>query len=152
MNNIRKIFKAFVHGPIYVILFGMIFFGIGGVMTYRQFTIQRQGLEAQGEVTGYTMGSCDDDGCTYKSNVRFETQNGQSVSFLTTFSSSPPAFDVGEKVTVYYLPDNLEKAFVKGEGKVFRIVFISIGGVIIAAGVFFFGKNIANSFWSDEEE
>ena len=126
MSKLRKIFKSFMHGPIYVILFGMIFFGIGGVMTYRQYSIRMQGVEAQGEVTGYTMGSCDDDGCSYKSNVIFTTQNGQSQSYTTTFSSSPPAFDVGERVTVYYLPDNPEKAFIKGEGLVFRIVFLSI--------------------------
>ena len=138
-------------GPIYVILFGMIFFGIGGVMTYRQYTIQKQGVEAQGEVTGYTMSNCDDDGCSYKSDVRFETKQGQPKSYTTTFSSSPPAYDVGEKVTVYYLPENPEKAFIKGEGIVFRIVFMSIGGVIILSGLGFFGSNIADSIWAEEE-
>jgi len=39
-------------GPIYVILFGLIFFGIGGGLTYRQYTFEQQAIPVQGKVTG----------------------------------------------------------------------------------------------------
>mgnify|MGYP006910699557 CR=1 FL=1 len=45
-----------MHGPIYVIIFGTIFFGIGGGLTYRQYAFTQQTTQAQGEVTGYTHG------------------------------------------------------------------------------------------------
>ncbi len=145
MNTIKRIYKSFMHGPIYVILFGMIFFGIGGGLTYRQYTLEQQGIQVQGEVTGHTIGNCDDDGCSYKSVVSFKTQNGKSISFSTTYSSNPPAYDVGETVTVFYPPENPEKATIKGEGKVLRIVFMSFGGVVIFFGLGLFTLNVRNS-------
>lgn len=145
MDTIKSIYKSFMHGPIYVILFGMIFFGIGGGLTYRQYTLEQQGIQVQGEVTGHTIGNCDDDGCSYKSVVSFKTQNGKSISFSTTYSSNPPAYDVGETVTVFYPPENPEKATIKGEGKVLRIVFMSFGGVVIFFGLSLFSLNLRNS-------
>jgi hypothetical protein len=139
-----------MHGPIYVFIFGMIFFGIGGGLTYRQIAFKQQAIPVQGEVTGHTMGNCDDDGCSYKSVVSFESLDGKSESYTTTFSSNPPAYDVGETVTVFYSPENPEKAVIDGEGKVFRIIFMSIGGVIILSGIGFFATNIKNSFLTEE--
>lgn len=146
MNTIKRIYKSFMHGPIYVVLFGMIFFGIGGGLTYRQYTFEQQGIQVLGEVTGHTMGNCDDDGCSYKSVVSFKTQDEKSISFPSNYSSSPPAYDVGETVTVFYSPENPEKAIIKGEGKVFRIVFMSVGGVIILFGLSLFTSNVKKSF------
>lgn len=145
MNTIKSIFKAFMHGPIYVVIFGMIFFCIGGGLAYRQYTFEQKGIQVQGEVTGHTIGSCDDDGCSYKSVVSFKTQNGKSISFPSNYSSSPPAYDVGETVTVFYTPDSSEKAIIQGEGRVFRIVFMSVGGVIILFGLSIFASNLRKS-------
>jgi hypothetical protein len=145
MDTIKGIYKAFMHGPIYVVLFGMIFFGIGGGLTYRQYTYEQQGIQVQGEITGHTMGNCDEDGCSYKSVVSFKTQRGKSISFATTYSSSPPAYDVGDTVTVFYSPENPEKAIIKGEGLVLRIVFMSVGGVIILFGLSLFASNLRKS-------
>jgi len=139
-----------MHGPIYVIIFGMIFFGIGGGLTYRQFVFKQQAAQVQGEVTGYTMGNCDEDGCSYKPVVSFEIQDGKSISYTSTYSSSPPAYDVGEAVTVFYSPENPENAIIDGEGKVFRIIFMSVGGVIIFFGLIFFTANIRHSFLTEE--
>jgi len=139
-----------MHGPIYVIIFGMIFFGIGGGLTYQQYAFTQQAAQAQGEVTGYTMGNCDEDGCSYKPVVSFETQDGKSISYTSAYSSSPPAYDVGETVTVFYLLENPGNAIIDGEGKVFRIIFMSVGGVIILFGLIFFTANIRHSFLTEE--
>ena len=150
MSTIKKVYKSFMHGPIYVVIFGLIFFGIGGGLTYKQYAFKQQAAQAQGEVTGHTMGGCDDDGCSYKSVVGFQTQDGKSASYTTTFSSSPPAYDVGETVTVFYSPENPEKAIIKGEGIVFRIIFMSVGGVIILFGLGFFVSNVRDSILTEE--
>ena len=148
MSLIKRFYKSFMHGPIYVIFFGLIFFGIGGGLTYRQVRFESQGAQAQGEVTGF-ISDCDDEGCSHSPRVRFKTQNGQTISFTSTYSSSPPAYDVGEMVTVIYAVDNPEKAIIKGEGQVLRIVFMLIGGIFIIAGLLLFGSNLRNSGLSE---
>jgi len=138
-----------LRGPIYVILFGLIFFGIGAGLSYRQIIFRRTAVEVPGEVTGHAP-SCDDEGCTYMSVVNFETLEGQSVSYTSTFSSSPPSHKVGEAVMVFYAPDNPQDALIRGEGIVFRIIFTIIGGVIILFGLVFFASNLKSSFLAKE--
>ena len=146
----KRIVQSFLRGPIFIILFGMIFFGIGGGLTYRQMVIQQNNLEVQGEVIAYTP-DCDEDGCSYHSVVSYQTKDGIPIKYVSSFSSSPPAHEIGETVTVFYSPDNPEEAVIKGEGIIFRIVFMIIGGVIILAGFVFFSLNIRNSILSEEE-
>ncbi len=47
-------------------------------------------------------------GRRYASVISFNTANGQTVQFTTSVSSSPPEFEFGQKVKVYYNPDNPE--------------------------------------------
>ncbi len=122
-------------------LFGFIFFGIGAGMSLNQRLIERYGLQAPGEVINLAT-RCDDDGCSYVPVVRFELQNGRTLVFESSFSSNPPAYDIGEKVTVIYTQDAPEKAEIKGGGKVLRIVFTIIGGVVISSGAVMFYRNI----------
>jgi len=150
MNATKKIFQSFLRGPIYIILFGLIFFGIGAGLTFQQYIFRQGAVEVPGVVTGHTMGSCDDDGCSYRSVVSFETRDGKSASYTTSFSSSPPAYDVGEEVIVFYARENPSDAVLKGEGKVFRIIFTSIGGAIILFGMFFFASNVRGSFLKED--
>jgi hypothetical protein len=79
--------------------------------------------------------------------VRFKTQNGKSITFESTYSSSPPAYDVGESVTVIYPHEAPDKAEIKGGGKVFRIVFTIVGGVIITFGLIIFFGNVRKDFF-----
>jgi hypothetical protein len=150
MSFIKRIYKAFMHGPIYIILFGMVFYGIGAGLTYRQRSIERQGIEVPGEVVSFVQ-SCDNDGCTYAPVVRFQTQDGRSVSYESTFSSSPPAYDKGEIVQIFYSPENPEKAVIKGEGRVLRLIFTIVGSVIIIFGLGTFGTNVRDSFAFGED-
>ena len=138
MGFIKRIYKSFMQGPIYVILFGLVFYGIGFGLSYRQRTMERQGLQVAGEVVSLVQ-NCDDDGCSYAPVVRFQTQDGRSISYESSYSSSPPAYDVGESVQVFYLPENPEKAVIKGEGRVLRLIFTIVGGLIIVFGFSFFG-------------
>lgn len=150
MNILKEIYKAFMGGPIYIILFGMVFFGIGGGLTYSARTFEREGTPTQGEVISLST-RCDDDGCSYSPVVRFETQSGQSKTFETTYSSNPPAYDVGEIVTVIYKPENPDKAIIQGQGQVFRIIFMAVGGVIIVGGLVVFSSMVKDRFVKKEE-
>jgi F0F1-type ATP synthase assembly protein I len=145
MSFIKKLFKAFITGPVYLVIFGLIFYGIGAGLTYRQRTFERQGAQAQGEVISLAQ-NCDDDGCTYSPVVRFKTQGGQTFSFESTYSSSPPSHDVGDTVTVIYSRDNPEKAVIYGEGQVFRIIFMVVGGIVVTLGLGIFASNVRNAF------
>jgi hypothetical protein len=150
MTFVKRIIKSFVRGPIFIILFGMIFFGIGGGLTYRQMVKQQNNIQVQGEVIAYTP-NCDDDGCLYHSVVRYQTNQGIPITYMSSFSSSPPAHEIGETVTVFYSPDNPEDAFIKDEGVIFRTVFMLVGGVVILVGFISFSNNIRNSILSEEE-
>ena len=145
MSLLKRLSTSFLHGPIYFVLFGLIFFGIGGGLTLHQRTFERQGAQAEGQVVSLSS-RCDDDGCSYSPVVRFETQTGRAITFETTYSSNPPAYDVGERVTVVYSLENPEKAVIKGQGQLFRIIFMAVGGVIIAVGMGLFFSNIRDSF------
>ena len=150
MSLIKRLYQSFMRGPIYIILFGLIFFGIGAWLTYSQRTFEREGAEAQGEVVSLTS-RCDDDGCSYAPVVSFKTQAGGSVTFETTYSSNPPAYDIGETVTVIYSLENPDKAVIKGQGQGFRIIFMSVGGLVILGGLWMFSSNVRDSFMTKSE-
>ena len=149
MSFLKRVWKSFMGGPVWVILLGFVFFGIGAGLTYQQWMLRQEALEVPGEVIQLSE-SCDDEGCTYSPIVRFVTQAGQSITYSSKFSSSPPAYDVGEQVTIFYKPDNPQKATIKGEGGVFRFIFAGVGGGVIIFGMVLFFKNIHNSYLEQE--
>jgi len=133
----------------FIIFLGLIFFSIGAGLTFQQYLLRQDALQAPGEVIALSE-SCDDDGCTYRPVVRFTTQNGRVETYNSQFGSSPPAYDVGEMVTIFYQPDNPQKAFIQGEGSVFRIIFSAIGAAIMLFGLAFFAYNLKQSYLAEE--
>lgn len=122
-------------GPAIFMLFGLVFFAIGTGMTMRQRTLEGQGIEAPGVVVGLQE-NYDSDGSTYTPVVQFQTSSGQSIKFASSYSSSPPAYYVGESVMVVYPPDNPEKAIIKGDGQILHIIFMLLGGIVAAIGFY----------------
>ena len=121
--------------PIGIILFGLLFFAIGSGLSWRQHSLEDQGTEAQGTVVGLQE-SCDEDGCTYAPVVEFNTRDGQSVKFTSTYYSSPPSYKVGEAVVAVYQIDNPSKAVIKGEGQLFHSIFMLVGGGVALFGFY----------------
>jgi hypothetical protein len=148
MDFIKRIYKSFIAGPVYVILFGLIFYGIGAGLTYRQRNYEQQGIQVQGEVISLSEG-CDDDGCTYSPIVRFKTEDGQSITFESSYASSQPAYHVGEQIQVNYLPEDPAKAAIHGEGQTFRIIFMIVGGIVVAIGLVMFSSTLKGSYSLD---
>jgi hypothetical protein len=143
MSGLKRAYRSFMQGPILIILFGLAFFGIGAGLSYKYFNLQLNGEQAQGQVIGLSE-QCDDEGCAYAPVVSFQTRDGRTVTYRSSYASSPPAYDVGESVTVYFDPENPEKPAIKGEGSIFRIIFVTVGGSIMIFGLYTFGRNLIN--------
>jgi hypothetical protein len=62
------------------------------------------GTTANGTVTDLFQGSDSDGGTVYYPRVRFVTQSGDTIEFTGSNGTSPPAFEVGETVSVLYDP------------------------------------------------
>jgi hypothetical protein len=131
----QRFFSKKILGPTIFMIFGLLFFAIGSGMTMRQRTLEKRGIEAPGIVVGLHE-NYDSDGSTYTPIVQFRTDSGQSVEFVSSYSSSPPAYRVGETVTVVYPPENPEKAIIKGDGQFLHIIFMLLGGIVAAIGFF----------------
>ena len=145
MNLFQRIKKSLLGIPIILFLIGLIFFGIGAGLTYHQLIFQQDALQTTGEVVNLSE-SCDDDGCTFNPVVLFTTQEGEAVYYTSNFSSNPPAYDIGEAVAIFYKSENPEKAIIAGEGDILSTIFMSVGGIVILAGLIFFGVNLKNSY------
>ncbi len=143
MNIFKRAWKSFLQGPVFIIPFGLIFFGIGAGLSYKYFNLQLHGQQAPGRVVALDE-SCDDSGCAYAPEVTFQTGDGIASTYYSTYYSGPPAYDVGQSVTVIYDPQNPQDAFIKGEGNVFRVIFMSVGGIITCFGIYWFVRNLLN--------
>ncbi len=65
---------------------------------------------------------------TWKPLVRFKAPGGEIIEFTPSSSSNPPAYDVGEKVDVFFDPRNPQDAMLNG--------FFSLwGGAVITGGI-----------------
>lgn len=150
MKCFQRVKQSLSGAPLILFWVGLVFFGVGSGLTYHQFMFKMDALQASGEVTSLSE-SCDDDGCYYYPVVRFSTHTGESVSYQSSFGSYPPEYEVGEAVAIFYKPESPEKAIIAGEGGILRIVFMGIGGIILLAGMIFFGVNLYHSYLIEEQ-
>lgn len=84
----------------------------------------------------------DSDGSTYKPVVRYQAPDGRVITYTASFSSNPPAYDVGEIVEVLYAPDDPQDVKIKGFMSLWflptllggmGLIFAGIGGGIVLA-------------------
>ena len=139
MAFIKKVIQSFVGPPLLVLLSGLVLFGVGAGLTYQHNRIRQNGLMAEGHVI-HLEERCNDDGCTYRPVVEFNAQDGQNFTYTSSSSTNPLAYDVGETVTIYYIQENPHEARIKGEGGVFRWIFIVAGTGAVTAGFVMFAQ------------
>ena len=87
----------------------------GGLyFTFFQVELLLRGVSTTGEVVALESGTSSTGGGrpAWFPVVTFETRDGETVRFRHRTGSSPPAFEVGDKVRVTYLPDTPEKALI----------------------------------------
>jgi len=139
----KAIFNKQMIGPLAFLLFGLLFFAIGWGLTLRQRSLEKLGIEAQGVVVDLQE-NYDSDGNTYTPVVQFKTAKGQNVEFTSSYSSSPPSYDVGEAVIVVYLPEQPDKAIIKGDGQLLHIIFMILGGIVAVVGFYLTYSTLRN--------
>lgn len=115
------------------LLIGGIFSAVGGGFAVKSIRFQREGLRAPGTVVRLQSAG---KGNT-KPVVKYVV-DGKSYETIGTLASKPAAFDVGEKVDVFYMPDNPEHAQINGfvERWLFPTIFGGIGALLFVIGLF----------------
>lgn len=137
--------------PLFFTTFGLLFFTIGARLTFRQHKLEKQGQEAQGIVVSLRENH-ESDGSTYTPVVQFTTSNGKTTQFESSYSSNPPAYDIGETVRVVYPPDDPTHAIINGEGQILHIIFMLLGGIVICVGYVQVFTSIRNMATIQSEE
>ena len=132
--------------------FALVFLGLGVLMLLgaallwnntRSFIARAQ--EATGTVVELREVRDNDGGSsTWKPVVRFTAGSGRDITFAASFSSNPASYDVGESVTVLYLPSEPDQARIRGFGSLWLGATI-VGGIglvfaLVGAGILFANK------------
>ncbi|HEY2981571.1 MAG TPA: DUF3592 domain-containing protein [Anaerolineales bacterium] len=119
-------------------ILGVILLGVAGILYNMGNSFRSKAELTTGTVTGFSVSvDSEDNSESYCPQVRFRTTGGQDVTYFSNFCSSPPAYDVGEKVELYYDPQNPESAQLKGFWSQYLVVtiFACIGLPFAAVGV-----------------
>lgn len=80
---------------------------VGAYLANRNLTFQNQAGQAEGVVTALDYRrSSSSSGGTYYPEVRWRAPDGNDYRFTGDFGTSPSAYDVGERVKVFYDPQD----------------------------------------------
>lgn len=116
--------------------FGLVFDG-GALYAYLDARAFRAAAQhTQGTVVGFVerSGSARNRGATYAPRVRFTPGWGEPIEFTSSSSSSPPEYEVGERVPVLYASNNPQDARLDGTFSMFGVSLIfSLFGVIFTS-------------------
>jgi hypothetical protein len=120
-------------------LFVLIFGGVGalllliaGILYFREQAFLSRAETVTGTVSDFEISSSDDSN-SYCPVIDFRTRRGESVKYFANVCSSPPSFDIGEKVEVVYDPENIKHVQMNGFWSKYVGVF-----VLAAIGLPFF--------------
>jgi hypothetical protein len=128
---------------------GFLFLGLAGWFYLREYKLERSGYSAQGTVIHLSERISDEDSLTYAPVVRFTTHDGRTERFETSWSSYPPAYEVGQTVTVLYPTDDPSQAIIKGENNLLILIFGILGGIELLVGAFFGLKTFAANMYGE---
>jgi hypothetical protein len=90
----------------------ILFCGFGASVVYVRHFVNNA-MEGKGHVTALVRSSSKN-GSVFKPAVEFQTADGRRIEFTSSMGTSPPSYDVGESVTVYYDPENPHSAMLSG--------------------------------------
>ncbi len=97
------------------IIFANLFLGgfclWGGYAGYSSWKLEQEGMRTTGIVVRLEESDSSDGGCcVYSPVVEFTTSNDQTYSFEGNNASYPPAYEVGQEVSVLYHPNDPKTA------------------------------------------
>ncbi len=126
--------------PLVLLTTSLVFMGIAGWLFYQQKLLENRGMTAIGTVTRL-VASTDSDGTTYAPVFEFKTQGGRTFEIQSDSYSSPPAYEVGQRVTIIYDPEKPSNAQIDGQNTLLVIIFAIVGGLDFIMSLLF-GLNI----------
>lgn len=113
--------------------------------------LKTEGIAATGTVIGHHSKSHYDrkkrrTSVTTAPIVRFANVQGQTLTATSDVYTSPPRFKTGERVQLWYAPENPEKILLAGaEEWVLTLILGGIGGLLSLAGIPNFYKALFQS-------
>jgi len=110
--------------PIIFVSVGVMLILLAAFVAIQQQQFLSVAIKTQGEVVALLPTRSG----TYQPIVHFETVDRQRVEISSTSSSNPPAYEVGEKVDVYYQSADPHKAEITGFFSLWGIAAI-LGGI-----------------------
>jgi hypothetical protein len=102
-----------VFGSIFALV-GLILLTVCGTIYYHELKFLNKAVTATGVVTQLGVSRSSEGSSTYYPIVEFTDQTGGKTIFSSSYSSSPPAYEVGETVEVLYEPGKASQAEIKG--------------------------------------
>jgi hypothetical protein len=132
------------------ILFGILLLAAGLIPLFDAFRTLNNGVRTTATVVGNVrVEDCDAINC-YTPRVEFRTPDLAADQTRIALSSSPPWFrrEVGEKIDIYYFPDNLET--VKSVS-LFQMWLIPLGFVSLAGLTLYKGFSLQRNGFSEAD-
>ena len=86
----------------------------------------------------------------YSPKIKFTTKSGNEIHFMTTFSSNPPTYNVGDHVAVVYQGDGQDArilSFAIRYGLAWALMGAAIALIILAIG-FKYGDRLMSSLYT----
>ena len=126
--------------PFQVKLFHVFFLGfaavllcIGGSAAVSKLRFERTAVAAKGRVVRLEEKKRSK-GSIYAPVVVFLTHDEQEITFTSSFGNRPPAFQMGEEVTVLYDPENPRHAYIHSFMQFWGVAVLCLGmGSMLAA-------------------
>lgn len=122
---------------IFLVIGGVILI-VGSVLSYKTWKFTKTAEKTTGKVVDLitSRSSSGNRSTTYKPVVIYVDNNGRDHRYIASFSSNPPAYEIGEWVDLYYDPANPGEAQLAGWGEylggmiagALGLVFTCIGG------------------------
>ena len=118
-------------------LVGTIFLIVAYVNWQSTQRIIKTGIETKGVVIDNRY-NIDRQGRTTSSMapvVQFRTTDGTPVTYYSQTYTSPPSFEVGQAVTLWYQPDNPQEPILEGiDGWLLPLIFGILGTIFVLIG------------------
>ena len=98
----------------------------------------KRSVEAQGSVIEMVPVRDRETGSlTFAPLIRFQTTDGKTVEFQSTFQSNPPAYTAGQTVPVLYDPDRPNSAAIASLFSIWGVTIIlsAVGAIFLVVGI-----------------
>ncbi len=134
--------------PAIILCVGLTLLAISGAWTIHTLLFIRRAVSASGAVIENVARTTEEEDSDhnkhletyYYARVRFQTRDGQTVTFLSTTGVNPP-HPVGESVPVLYAPSDPTGALVDDATEwIFPAVFFLVGAIFTPWPIIFFRK------------